>query len=74
MLKHFTVGHEHPSTWGTKDGPNRAGGAGPVAQAMAGPIFENFQGFSSGHILMQAGDMRACRLQAKCQRCQTNVA
>ena len=52
----------------------RAGGAGPVAQAMAGPIFETFQDFSSGHMLVQAGNMRACRLQAKCRRCQTNVA
>ena len=45
----------------------RAGGAGPVAQAMAGPIFETFQDFSSGHMLVQAGNMRACRLQAKCR-------
>ena len=52
----------------------RAGGAGPVAQAMAGPIFETFQDFSSGHMLVQAEKMRACRLQAKCRRCQTNVA
>ena len=50
------------------------GGAGPVAQAMAGPIFETFQDLSSGHMLVQAGNMRACRLQAKCRRCQTNVA
>ena len=54
----------------------RAGGAGPVAQAMAGPIFETSQDFLSGHMLVQAGNMRACRcrLQAKCRRCQTNVA
>ena len=43
----------------------RAGGAGTVAQAMAGPIFESFQDFSSGYMLMQAGNMCACRLQAK---------
>ena len=52
----------------------RAGGAGLVAQAMAGPIFETFQDFSSGHMLVQAGNMRACHLQAKCRQCQTNVA
>ena len=34
----------------------RAGGTGPVAQAMAGPIFETFQDFSSGHMLVQAGN------------------
>ena len=43
----------------------RAGGARLVAQAMAGPIFETFQDFLSGHMLVQAGNMRACRLQAK---------
>ena len=52
----------------------RAGGAGSVAQAMAEPIFETFQDFSSGHMLVQAGNIRACRLQAKCRRCRTNVA
>ena len=52
----------------------RAGGASPVAQAMVGPIFETFQDFLSGHMLVQAENMRACHLQAKCQRCQTNVA
>ena len=36
-----------------------------VAQAMAEPIFETFQDFSSGHMLMQARNMRTCRLQAK---------
>ena len=46
---------------------SRAGGAGPVAQAMAGPIFEAFQDFSSGHMLVQAGNMHVCRLQAKCR-------
>ena len=46
---------------------NRADGAGPVAQAMAGPIFETFQGFLSGHMFGQAGNMRACRPQAKCR-------
>ena len=46
----------------------RAGGAGPVAQAMAGPIFETFQDFSSDHMLVHAGNMRACSLQAKCRR------
>ena len=53
---------------------HRAGGAGPVAHAMAGPIFGTFQGFLSGHMLVQAGNMRICRPQAKCRRCQTNVA
>ena len=43
-------------------------------QAMAGPIFETFQDFSSGHMLVQAVNMRACRMQAKCRQCQTNVA
>ena len=46
---------------------DRAGGAGPVAQAMAGPILETFQYFSSGHMLVQAGNRRSCRLQAKCR-------
>ena len=47
--------------------PSRAGGVGPVAQAMAGPIFETLQNFSSGHMLVQAGNIRVCRLQAKCR-------
>ena len=45
---------------------NRAGRAGPVAQAMDKPIFETFQDLSSGHMLMQAENVCACRLQAKC--------
>ena len=72
--------NSHTVKWGTCKAPNpcllqanifRAGGASPVAQAMAGPIFETFQDFSSGHVLVQAGNMRACRMQAKCRRCQT---
>ena len=47
--------------------PSRAGGAGPVAQAMAGPIFETCRDFSSGHMLVQARNMCTCRLQAKCR-------
>ena len=42
---------------------HRASGASPVAQAMARPIFENFL---SSHMLVQPGNMCACRLQAKC--------
>ena len=43
---------------------HRAGGACPFAQAMAGPIFETFQDFSSGHMLVQAGIcvLVACKL------------
>ena len=52
----------------------RAGGAGPVVQAMAGPIFETFQKFSSGYMLVLAGNIHACGLQAKSRRCWTNVA
>ena len=37
----------------------RAGGASPVAQAIARPIFATFQDFSSSHMLVQAGNMRA---------------
>ena len=37
-----------------------------IYKAMAGPIFETFQGFLSGHMFVQAGNMRACRPQAKC--------
>ena len=40
---------------------NRASGAGPVAQAMAGPIFGTFHDFLSGHMLVQAGNMHACQ-------------
>ena len=43
----------------------RVGGASPVAQAMAGPMYETFQDLI-GHMLVQAGNVRACRLQAKC--------
>ena len=46
---------------------SRADGAGLVAQAMAGPIFGTFQHFSSGHTFVQAGNMCACRLEAKCR-------
>ena len=45
----------------------RAGGAGPVAQAMAGPIFETFQDFSSGHMFVQAIEicvLVACKLSS----------
>ena len=37
----------------------RAGGAVPVAQAMAGPIFETFQDFSSNH-MARAGWKYTC--------------
>ena len=69
ILEHpvsLTLNHPVILAWRQVSGcGNRASGAGQVAQARDGPIFETFQDFSSGHMLVQAENVCACCLQAK---------
>ena len=56
---HEFIVHALAALAGEMAGICRAGGASPVAQARAGPIFETFQDFLSGHMLVQDGKMHS---------------